>query len=376
MTKDPASSRKTIVDVAKKAGVSLGTASRVINKDTHVAPETRERVEKVMRELGYVANRQARSLKGSKTNVIGVLVPDLGTGYIGEIMRGIDSELALTQLDLMLFTTHRTAIKEAGYVANLVQGMVDGLLIVLPRNPADYTGTLTRRNFPFVLIDHQGTGEACPAVGAANWQGAYDATEFLIKIGHQRIGFISGSMDLGAAIDRLDGYRSALRTHHLSQDTELIYGGEFFQPDGYAGAGALLQLTNPPTAIFASNDVMAMGAMDAARSCGLRIPGRHHPISAVIVIDRQLKEHPEPGDEEHHFGSDEEDHAVAQADIDDRRVIARAAFLDDVEPPTGAGEHQDQRADDEQRPMAVAEEEVVRVVRDAAHQHHRADRQE
>ena len=272
MTKDPASSRKTIVDVAKKAGVSLGTASRVINKDTHVAPETRERVEKVMRELGYVANRQARSLKGSKTNVIGVLVPDLGTGYIGEIMRGIDSELALTQLDLMLFTTHRTAIKEAGYVANLVQGMVDGLLIVLPRNPADYTGTLTRRNFPFVLIDHQGTGEACPAVGAANWQGAYDATEFLIKIGHQRIGFISGSMDLGAAIDRLDGYRSALRTHHLSQDTELIYGGEFFQPDGYAGAGALLQLTNPPTAIFASNDVMAMGAMDAARSCGLRIP--------------------------------------------------------------------------------------------------------
>ena len=260
------------MDVAEKAGVSLGTVSRVINNDAHVAPETRERVGAVMRELGYVVNRQARSLKGSRTNVIGVLVPDLGTGYIGEIMRGIDAELALSQLDLMLFTTHRTAIKEASYVANLVEGMVDGLLVVLPRNPVDYTGSLTRRNFPFVLIDHQGTGEQCPAVGATNWQGAYNATEYLIKSGHTRIGFITGSMDLGCAVDRLAGYRSALRTHHIPDASELVYEGNFFQPDGYAGALALLDLPEPPTAIFASNDVMAMGVMDAVRNRGLRIP--------------------------------------------------------------------------------------------------------
>jgi len=272
MSKQNISPRKTIVDVAEKAGVSLGTVSRVINKDVHVAPETRERVEHVMLEMGYVANRQARSLKGSKTNVIGMLVPDLGTGYIGEIMHGIDAELALSQRDLMLFTTHRAAIKEASYVANLVQGMVDGLLIVLPRNPADYTGTLTRRSFPFVLIDHQGTGEVCPAVGATNWQGAYNATEYLIKIGHERIAFISGAMDLGAAIDRLDGYKAALRAHHLPDDPQLVYSGTFSQPDGYAGACALLDLYNPPTAIFASNDVMAMGVMDAVRSRGWRVP--------------------------------------------------------------------------------------------------------
>ena len=272
MTKNYSSLRKTIVDVAEKAGVSLGTVSRVINKDVHVAPETRERVETVMLEMGYVANRQARSLKGSKTNVIGALVPDLGTGYIGEIMHGIDSELALSQLDLMLFTTHRAASKEASYVANLVQGVVDGLLIVLPRNPADYTGTLARHNFPFVLIDHQGTGELCPSVGATNWQGAYNAAEYLIKIGHKRIGFISGAMDLGAAVDRLDGYRAALRAHHIDYDTLLVYNGTFFQPDGYAGALALLGTDRPPTAIFASNDVMAMGVMDAVRSHGLRVP--------------------------------------------------------------------------------------------------------
>jgi LacI family transcriptional regulator len=146
------------------------------------------------------------------------------------------------------------------------------LLLVLPRSPADYTGTLTNRGVPFVLIDHQGIGRDCPAVGATNWQGAYHATEYLIKLGHTRIGFITGSMDLGCADERLEGYRSALRTYHLPNEPELIYEGTFFQPDGYAGASALLNLIHPPTAIFASNDVMAMGVMDAVRNRGFRVP--------------------------------------------------------------------------------------------------------
>ena len=264
--------KTTIVDVAAKAGVSFGTVSRVINNDVHVRPATRERVLQAMEQLGFVANRQARSLAGGKSGAIGLLVPDLGTGYIGEIIRGIDAELTLQELDLILYTTHRTASKEANYVANLAQGMVDGLLLVLPRNPADYVGTLTQRNFPFVLIDHQGTGKEIPAVGATNWQGAFDATEHLLKLGHRRIGFITGSMDLGCAQDRLAGYRAALRTHHVPYTEELVYEGTFFQPDGFTGALALLDVPDPPTAIFASNDVMAMGAMDAIRQRGLRIP--------------------------------------------------------------------------------------------------------
>ena len=262
----------TIIDVAAEAHVSYGTVSRVINNDIHVKPETRERIVDTMQRLGYVANRQARSLAGGKTNSIGVLVPDLGTGYIGEIIRGIDAELGLSDLDLILYTTHRTAIKEANYVANLAKGMVDGLLLVLPRSPADFIVTLTQTNFPFILIDHQGIGQDCPAVGAANWQGGFTATEYLIKLGHQRIGFITGWMDLGCAADRLDGYRSALRTHHIPDLPELVYEGTFFQPDGFAGASVFLDLPNPPSAIFASNDVMAMGAMDAVRSRGLRVP--------------------------------------------------------------------------------------------------------
>jgi LacI family transcriptional regulator len=265
-------SKITIVDVAEKAGVSFGTVSRVINNDVHVKQETRERVIGVMQKLGYTANRQARSLAGGRSNTIGVLVPDLGTGYIGEIIRGIDAELSLTDLDLILYTTHRTASKEANYVANLARGMVDGLLLVLPRSPIDYIGTLASRTFPFVLIDHQGIGRDCPAVGATNWQGAYHATEYLIHLGHSRIGFITGSMDLGCAADRQEGYRSALRTAHLDVDEELIYEGTFFQPDGYSGASELLNLADPPTAIFASNDVMALGVMDAVRNRGFRVP--------------------------------------------------------------------------------------------------------
>lgn len=262
----------TIVDVAAAAGVSFGTVSRVINNDIHVKPETRKRVLEAMQQLNFVANRQARSLAGGKSNVIGMLVPDLGTGYIGEIIRGIDAELGDASFDLILYTTHRAATKEAGYVANMAQNMVDGLLLVLPRNPADYTGTLTRRKFPFVLIDHQGTGEDCAAVGATNWQGAFNATDHLIKLGHSRIGFITGWLDLGAAVDRLEGYKMALRTHHIPVDPDLIYEGTFNQLDGYTGAKRFLELGNPPTLIFASNDVMAMAAMDAVREKGLRVP--------------------------------------------------------------------------------------------------------
>lgn len=265
-------SKVTIIDVAAEANVSYGTVSRVINHDVHVKQETRDRVLQTMVRLGYVANRQARSLAGGRTNNIGVLIPDLGTGYIGEIIRGIDAELGLSDLDLILYTTHRTASKEANYVTNLATGMVDGLILVLPRSPADFIGILTKQNFPFILIDHQGIGPDCPAVGAANWQGGFTATEYLIKLGHQRIGFITGWMDLGCALDRLDGYRSALRTNHIPDAPELIYEGTFFQPDGFTGASILLDLPNPPTAIFASNDVMAMGVMDAIRHRGLRVP--------------------------------------------------------------------------------------------------------
>ena len=288
---DQVRTKTTIIDVARESGVSYATVSRVLNGDVHVKPKTRERVQQAMGRLGYVVNRQARCLAGGRSHVIGVLVHDLGTGYIGEIMRGIDDELDLAHYDMMLHTTHRREAKESSYVATLTQGMADGLLIVLPRNPATFMQTLRQRNFPYVLIDHQGTNEQDHAVGATNWQGAYNATEYLIKLGHQQIGFITGSMDLGCARDRLAGYQAALRAHHLPFDSKLVYEGNFAQPDGYAGANQLLENPVRPTAIFASNDVMAMSAMEAVREHGLRVP---EEVSVLGFDDIPQADHVHP----------------------------------------------------------------------------------
>jgi len=123
-----------------------------------------------------------------------------------------------------------------------------------------------------VLIDHQGIGDYARSVGATNWQGAYDATRYLLGLGHRRIGFITGALDLGCAVDRLGGYQAALSDHNLLSDPALIATGDFHRPQGFAGAQALLDLPERPTAILASNDEMAFGAMEAARVNGLRIP--------------------------------------------------------------------------------------------------------
>ncbi len=262
----------TIIDVAKEAGVSFATVSRVLNDGVNVKPEKRERVQRAIKRLGYTTNLQARSLRGGRSQLIGLLVRDLGTAYIGEIIRGVDSELAENKYDVMLYTTHRRQTKENEYVTALTRGMTDGLLLVLPRHPAGYLKTLRQRKFPYVLIDHQGIDERGPAVGAANRAGAYDATRYLLALGHRRIGFITGSMDLGCAQERLDGYRAALQDHGVAADAELVREGNFQQPGGFQAAMELMNLPHAPTAIFGSNDVMAFGVMEAARERGKKIP--------------------------------------------------------------------------------------------------------
>jgi LacI family transcriptional regulator len=262
----------TIVDVAREAGVSYATVSRVLNNKAHVKPEKREAVLRATTRLGYVVNQQARSLAGGRSYVIGLLVHGLGNSYMGAIVRGIDEALDAAQYDLMLYTTHRRKTKESAYVAAITRGLTDGLLLVLPRNPAAYLASLRRQQFPYILIDHQGLGDYHHSVGATNLQGAYAATRHLIELGHRRIGFITGALELGCAVDRLAGYRAALTEFGIPVDPALIQEGDFFQPKGFAGANALLDLPERPTAIFASNDEMAFGVMEAARVHGLRLP--------------------------------------------------------------------------------------------------------
>jgi LacI family transcriptional regulator len=262
----------TIFDVADEAGVSLATVSRVINNKDHVSQEKRERVLRAMAQLGYVANEQARSLAGGSSRVVGLLVDYLSTSYMDEIIRGIDETLDTENYDLMLYTTHRRKTKESAYVTKLTRKLADGLLLILPRNAAAYLETLRQRQFPHVLIDYLSDGQNVPAVSATNFRGACDAISYLLSLGHRRIGFITGTMEFGCARDRLEGYKATVQSHGIPFDPQLVYEGDFMQPQGYLNAQKLLSLPEPPTAIFASNDMMAFGVMEAARERGLRLP--------------------------------------------------------------------------------------------------------
>ncbi len=261
----------TIVDIARETGVSYSTVSRVLSGFEFVKEDTRQRVLEAAQRLGYVANIGARSLAGGKSHVIGLLVPGLDNGYIGEVARGIDEELARVNYDLMLYTTHRQRGKESAYVHAIANGLTDGLILVVPL-VMDYLQGLQAQNFPYVLVDQGDPTNRSNIVDATNWQGAYAATEYLINLGHSRIGLISGLMQIASARERLEGYKAALADHQIAFDPALIAEGDFWQTSGYQAALRLLDLNPLPTAIFASNDLSAFGAMDAIRERGLSIP--------------------------------------------------------------------------------------------------------
>jgi len=287
-----ANQRVTIIDVAREADVSFATVSRVINGKGYVSAQTRERVLQAMTKTGYVVNRQARALAGGRHQVIGLLVPELDTSYVGEILRGIDEELAAASYDLMLYTTHRRKTREPIFVSSLTNGMTDGLLMILPMDPAAYVNNIRRRDFPFVLIDHEGLDDKGPSVGATNRHGAHQAMEHLLSLGHRRIGFITGNLEMDCAIERLAGYRQALEARGIPYDESLVREGNFHKPLAYQLTRELLGLPDPPTAIFAANDVSAFGVMDAVRDLGLRIPDDVSVIGFDDIPDAQTSNPP------------------------------------------------------------------------------------
>lgn len=263
----------TIMDVARASGVSYATVSRVLSGYEFVKESTRSRVVEAVEHLGYVANLQARSLAGGRSQIIGLLVPNLDNSYVGTIARGIDQALERANYDLMLYTTHRHPGKESIYVSAIANGLTEGLLLVTPLVPMTYLDALREQNFPYVLIDQVDAAEDSSVVEATNWQGAYEATRYLIQLGHTRIAFIKGALAVRSAVDRLRGYKAALADCDIPIKEELVIEGDFLQRTGYETTKRLLQNVDPPpTAIFASNDLSAFGAMEAIREAGLRIP--------------------------------------------------------------------------------------------------------
>jgi LacI family transcriptional regulator len=261
----------TIQDVAIAAGVSVSTVSRVLNNKDDIAPETYERVKTVIAEMGYTSSLAARSMRSLRKNVIGLIIPDAGEPFPIEVMKGVNSAIAALEYDLIIYTCgdgrkHYTADREKKFVALLNNSITDGVIVVTPE------ATHFNTSAPVVAVDPHYEINEYPSVISTNWEGAMEAMNYLISLGHRRIGYISGRYDLQSAISRLRGYQDALAQAGIPIDPELITQGDFTADSGVRCARQLLSLANRPTAIFAANDQSALGAYQAAHEAGLAIP--------------------------------------------------------------------------------------------------------
>jgi LacI family transcriptional regulator len=265
--------RATIRDIADAAGVSIATVSRVLNGRPDVSPVTREAVLRVVREQGFSMNRSARALSGGRTGLIGVTLPIVHVEYFSRMLWGASEALYEHDMRVVLCPTMHERDREVTLLEQLLQGTTDGALLLLTRESNDALRALERKGFPFVVLDPRyPVDEGTPVVSAAHWAGAKAATEHLLSLGHRRIGAITGPHGWVASVDRLDGYQAALAAAGVLADPDLIAKGNFTGESGRAAASQLLGLPEPPTAIFAFNDEMAVGAMRVAEQRGLRLP--------------------------------------------------------------------------------------------------------
>jgi DNA-binding LacI/PurR family transcriptional regulator len=261
-----------ITDVAREAGVSIATVSRVVNNNDYpVRPETRERVLDAVRRLGFRPNDLARGLLQKRTRTVGLIVPDLANPYYPEIARGVEDAASAELYAVVFCNTDRRADKSEHYVDTLLQKRVDGIIIA--GGGTDFTHASTafaEFGAPVVFIGrHRAGGHS---VQIDNVAAARGATAHLAALGHREIAFVTGPLTLTSVQDRLAGYRAGLEAAGLGWDDRLVREGDFGERSGYEAARAALAAHPRPTAIFAANDLMAIGAMAAARDAGLAVP--------------------------------------------------------------------------------------------------------
>src|SRR2546423_6637341 len=264
--------RVTIREVADLAGVSIATVSRVLNGRDDVSDETRHLVTRVIRENGYTANRSARGLSAGRTGLVGVLVPLVYPAYFAGILAGAAEALSERGLQIVLSPTGGEHDREVS-VLDRLHGLTDGALIILPEESSDELERLLDGGYRFVVLDPlMPLDERIPSVSAAHTSGADQAMRHLLELGHRRIAQITGPSGWLATEDRRRGYRAALAAAGIRPDPALeVEAVPEIEPGRKAGE-YLLGLAEPPTAIFAFNDNIAIGAIQAARARGLSVP--------------------------------------------------------------------------------------------------------
>jgi LacI family transcriptional regulator, galactose operon repressor len=286
-------SRLTIRQVADLAGVSTATVSRVINGRADVSERSRAAVMRVVREHGYSTNRSARGLSAGRTGLVGVTLPVLHHSYFSVILAGVAEALYEHDMRSVLCPTHHEHEREVTLLERLMQGTTDGALLILPEESSDELSALHEHGYRFVIVDpHMPMDERVPTVSAAHSSGASEAVEHLLALGHRRIAAITGPRGWIATEDRLRGYRAALAAVGVMPESRLELESDFSVAGGRRAGLALLDSARPPSAIFAFNDMLAIGALQAAAERGIAVPeslsviGFDDTFEASIVTPR------------------------------------------------------------------------------------------
>jgi LacI family transcriptional regulator len=261
-----------IRDVAKLAGVAPITVSRVINNSGSVNPATRDRVQKAIEELHYVPNTLAKSLRSKRSHTLALILSDITNPFWPTVARGVEDAAAEKGFQTILCNTDEDPDKEATYLNLLLQRRVDGIIIAPTTNDKSRLSLLQRQQVPCVLIDRRVDGFKADVVYGNSREGARLLVQHLIDLGHQRIALVNGPSSISSAQDREEGYRTALREHSITVDETLIRRGDFKQGTGYELTQHIVRLAPRPTAIFAANNFIAIGAIRALHEAGLRIP--------------------------------------------------------------------------------------------------------
>lgn len=285
----------TLKDLARLAGVHPSTVARVLNDDPQqrVSEEVRARILALAREQGYQPNHLARSLRTKRSFVVGTLIPDIANPFFAILFRGIEDAMAARGYSVIMANTDDDSVREQSSIAMLRGRQVDGLLIATARRQDPTIDTLVAGGFPFVMVNRHTDPISGNTVVPDDYAGAVAAVEHLIELGHRRIAHIAGSDEMSTGHTRACGYLDALERHHLPVDPDLIVRGSFREPGGYEAAQRLLGVAQPPTAIFAVNDLAALGAMRAIAEAGLQVPGDisivgFNDLSVAIGMTRLL----------------------------------------------------------------------------------------
>ncbi|TDT37527.1 LacI family transcriptional regulator [Streptomyces sp. BK208] len=259
----------TLAEIAREAGVSAPTVSKVLNGRADVAPSTRSRVEELLRAHGY----RRRRAESTRSPLIDLVFHELESAWAMEVIRGVENVARDTGLSVVLSESAGRLTPGRTWADQVAARRPHGVILVLSGLDESQRALLTSRSIPFVVMDPAGDpGADVPSIGATNWQGGLAATRHLVDLGHTRIGAISGPTRMMCSRARIDGYRAALETAGLPVDPDLIVTGDFHHEAGYRQGLELLRRPDRPTAVFAGNDLQALGLYEAARELGLRIP--------------------------------------------------------------------------------------------------------